>query len=34
MKLKFQEPEAARENQREEIESLKKQGERLLTVSS
>ena len=29
LKLKFQEPEAARENQRGEIESLKKQGERL-----
>ena len=28
LKLKFQEPEAARENQRREIESLKKQGER------
>jgi len=29
LKLKFQEPEAARENQRGEIESLKKQGEKL-----
>ena len=29
LKLKFQKSEAARENQRGEIESLKKQGERL-----
>ena len=30
LKLKFQEPEVARENQRGEIETLKKQGERFV----